>query len=275
MRGAHQSMTWREPYTVEYTRLKTMPWSANMRVLQQPAYILHSRAWRETSLILECVTRDYGRIGLLARGAKRRKSRLGQALLQPLQQLQISFVQRGALGNLQQAERMAPFHGRLHGQTLLAGLYVNELVVRLTQRDDPNPDVFTAYERIVSALVQDASPAWSLRLFERDLLQALGYAMRLDHEAGSGKPLEPDADYHYFPEEGPVRARSTMQGLVLKGADLLALARAHRPDSHAQNRLRRLMRAQLRYHLDGKPLHAWQLLAAQPQNTTASCSSNP
>lgn len=230
-----------------------------MPTQQQPAYILHARPWRETSLLLECLTRDHGRVGMVARGARRRGARAAQSDLQPFRELVLSFTLRGELATLRAAEPV----GRplaLQGNALLAGLYVNELVVRLSGRQDPDHALYGVYERTLRRLAGEASLSWTLRRFERDLLEALGYGMQLEHEADSGEPLQADAEYVYVPEYGPARA-GVRQGQRVRGADLTALATDREPDAQALGRLRRLMRAVLVFHLGGTPLRSWQVLA--------------
>ncbi|MBP6627658.1 MAG: DNA repair protein RecO, partial [Arenimonas sp.] len=101
-----------------------------MRVQAQPAFVLHARPWRETSLIVELLTRDHGRVGVVARGVQGAKRHPLRAALQPLQWLRVDFLPRGELARLLQAEALdaAPL---LQGEALMAAFYVNELVLRL------------------------------------------------------------------------------------------------------------------------------------------------
>lgn len=227
---------------------------------QQPAWILHARPWRETSLLLECLTRDHGRVGMVARGVRRTRVRLSASMLQPFQPLVLSYIQRGELGTLRAAEPVARAL-MLEGNALLAGLYVNELVVRLSARQDPYGGLHDLYARTVHALGGSVALAWTLRRFERDFLQALGYAMQLDGDALDGTPLVPDRHYRYVPEEGPVPAAGDGQGLVVRGSDLIALGADRKPDAAALERLRRLQRGLLLHQLGGVPLRSWQVFA--------------
>lgn len=235
-----------------------------MLIQQQPAYILHARPWRETSLLLECLTRDHGRVGMVARGVRRARTRLSQSQLQPFQVLQLSFVLRGELATLRGAESTRrPL--LLDGASLLSGLYVNELVVRLSERQDPHPDMFPIYRQTLERLASEPSPAWTLRRFERDFLRTLGYAMQLACDADTEEPLRSDADYRYVPEHGPVAAGTDTRGLLLKGADLQALAEDRMPDEDAMRRLRHLSRGLLHHHLGGISLRSWRVLAGMPK----------
>src|SRR5579859_6223707 len=231
-----------------------------MRIEQQPAYVLHSRPYRETSLLLECLTRDFGRVGVVARGVRRERARLQRAQLEPFQCLSLDMLQRGELATLQAAETVgAPL--RLVGDAGLAGLYLNELAVRLTGRQDPLPELFDAYARTLPRLAAGEPLAWSLRRFERDLLEAVGYALQLDYEAETGEPIEPAGSYLYLVEQGPSPCRPGTAH-ALRGADLLALAADAMPDTAGLSALRVMMREVIRFHLGGGELRAWQVLCA-------------
>jgi DNA repair protein RecO (recombination protein O) len=229
-----------------------------MRIEQQPAYVLHSRPYRETSLLLECLTRDHGRIGVVARGVRRERSRLQRAQLEPFQSLAMDLLQRGELAALQAVEGAgAPV--RLIGDAGLAGLYLNELVVRLTGRQDPQPELFAAYAQTLPRLATSEPLAWSLRRFERDLLEAIGYGLQLAFEAESGEPVEPDQLYRYTVEQGPAPCRSGTAH-ALRGSDLLAFADDRMPDAAGLSALRIMMREVIRFHLGGGELRAWHVL---------------
>jgi DNA repair protein RecO (recombination protein O) len=231
-----------------------------MRIEQQPAFVLHSRPYRETSLLLECLTRDHGRLGVVARGVRRERARVQRAQLEPFQLLSLDLMLRGELAALQSAEGVGP-PLRLVGDAGLAGLYLNELSVRLTGRQDPLPELFDAYARTLPRLAGGESLAWSLRRFERDLLEAVGYALQLEFEAETGEPLEPDRHYRYVVEQGPSPCRPGTPH-ALRGADLLALAADDMPDAAGLSALRVMMREVIRFHLGGSELRAWHVLGA-------------
>src|SRR5690348_10808885 len=158
-----------------------------MRLEQQPAYVLHARAYRETSLLLECLTRDQGRLGVVARGVRGERSRLRRAQLEPFQPLLMDMLLRGEMATLTAVEA-AGMPLRMPGDVGLAGLYLNELVVRLTGRQDPLPPLFDAYAQTLARLASGESLAWTLRRFERDLLELIGYGLQLQHDADTGEP---------------------------------------------------------------------------------------
>jgi DNA repair protein RecO (recombination protein O) len=230
-----------------------------MRIENHPAFILHTRAWRETSLLIEAFTRDHGRVGLVARGVRNAKSRFSRASLQPLQPLLLGWSARGELGTLTGAEQTgSPW--RLSGDALIAGMYVNELVLRLSSRNDAHAVAFAAYTDCLARLADRSDDiAWTLRRFERDLLADLGYALMLTHTA-DGAPLEPARPYAYVGDAGPVTWREGSGFVRVAGSALLALDRDERPDANALADLRRLMRALIR-DLVGGELNAWTLSA--------------
>ncbi|MEW9570563.1 DNA repair protein RecO [Rhodanobacter sp. Si-c] len=230
-----------------------------MRLDQQPAYVLHARPYRETSLLLECLTRDHGRLGVVARGVRGERARVRRAQLEPFQPLLLDLLMRGELAALAAAETVGmPL--RLAGDHGLAGLYLNELVVRLTARQDAHPVLFDAYARTLARLAAGEPAGWTLRRFERDLLQAIGYGLQLRHEAGGEAVLQARAYYRYDVEQGAMRCAAGTTSAI-RGADLLALAEDRMPDHEGLTALRRLMREVIRYHLGGGELRAWRVLA--------------
>lgn len=231
-----------------------------MRVEGQPGWILHARPYRETSLLLEAFSRDHGRIGLVARGARRERSRQPRALLQPLAPLSLGWSGQGDLATLIATEaRSQP--PSLSGDALVCAIYVNELVARLLPRHDALPELFDAYESTLHALAGTAVLAWTLRRFERDLLADTGYGLVCEVEANSGEELDPQRDYIYLPEHGAVAYAGQPGALRLRGSALLALAQDEMPVAEDLASLRRLMRALIRHQLGGGELRSWAMLA--------------
>ncbi len=231
-----------------------------MRINQQPACVLHVRPWRETSLLLECLCRDFGRVGLVARGARSGRSRLARALLEPFQDLEIDFGGRGELSTLTQAEPVSPPRA-LKGAALYSGLYLNELLVRMLARQDPHPGLLARYQAVLDALVEGRDMAWPLRRFERDFLAMVGYALELSHEADSGEALDDATEYVYVPEHGPVPWHG-QDGVRLRGADLRAFAEDRRPADAVMPLLRQMMRDLIRWHCPGGELRSWSLVSS-------------
>jgi len=231
-----------------------------MRISQQPAYVLHARAWRETSLLLEVFTRDFGRVGLLARSVRGARARLPRSSLEPMQALRMDWAGRGELPTLAAVEPMdAPRVFR--GEALLSAMYVNELLVRLTARNDPHPALFDRYGGLLDDLMDAGSLAWSLRCFERDLLEAIGYALQLDVAADTEQPIDADTHYDYLPESGAVAADGHPDAVRVRGSALRALATGERPDAQDMAALRRLMRNLIGRQVGSRGLQSWRVLA--------------
>ncbi len=243
------------------------------RVSLQPAYVLHHRPYRDSSLLLEIFTPDHGRVGLVARGARSPKSRL-YGVLQPFQPLLISWVGRGELATLSGAEANGPPQ-RLQGKSVISGFYINELLLRLLHRHDPHAALFDGYARTLPLLAQAVAPGvlppatlslpWlaeqrALRIFEKHLLKEIGYALVLGHEVENGAPIEPDQRYTYRLEQGPVRLDGAGHGIALHGASLLSLMNEQLSDEQSLREVKSLMRAALALYLGDKSLQSRALL---------------
>ena len=234
-----------------------------MHVDAEPALILHARAYRETSLLLECLTPAHGRIGLIARGIRSQRSRLPRGLLQPLQPLQLSWTGKGELGTLTRAEASAaPIP--VHGERLYSAMYVNELVTRLCARGDPHSELYEHYLRCLLRLSSGQPEGWTLRRFERDLLIDLGYGLVLDRDCQSNQPLDESADYVYVIDSGPRPWDRDEGSLRVSGTALLALERDEMPDPERCAELRLLMRGLLQHQLGGASLNAWTMRMRSP-----------
>lgn len=232
------------------------------RIVGEPAFVLHARPWRETSVLVEVLSANHGRLGLLARGVRGPRQQPLRAALQPMQLVRVDAVQRGELAQLRAAEALdAP--PRLAGEAMLAGFYVNELVLRLAPRQDPQPELFTAYARMRVRLAHGEPLAWTLRRFERDLLDALGVGFDFATDA-EGAPIDPAARYRLDPEQGPRRLHLDRghgeRSGAATGRALLALAGDASPAPEDLAGLRRALRQVLERHLGGRALKSWELL---------------
>ena len=227
------------------------------RADHQPAYVLHTYAYKETSLIVEAFTRGFGRVALLARGARRPRSAMRGVLL-AFHPLRLGWSTSTELGNLISAEWAGALQP-LAGKALMCGFYLNELVLRLLPRDDPHEGLFDAYGDALRGLTAGAH-APVLRAFEKRLLAELGYAPMLEHEAASGAPIDPARRYVYEPERGPMPTRSSSSELTVSGQTLLDLARDeyNRPETRDEARV--LLRALIGQRLHGQVLHTRAVL---------------
>ena len=229
-----------------------------MRYALEPAYILHTRQYRESSLILETFTREHGRAALVARGARGAKSRW-KNMLQPFRPLLLSWNQRGEMGTLTGADQVAS-PPALAAEPLFCGIYANELLMRFLQRSDSHPDLFDRYRELLTALAAGMSPQPPLRLFEKQLLDAAGFGMQLDREYGSADTVAAEGWYEYVPESGPIRKERAVDGGegLVSGAALLALQSGVIGPEH-QSELKRLMRRLIAHYLGDRPLKSQSL----------------
>ncbi len=221
----------------------------------EPAYILHGRKYRNTSLILDLLTRHQGRFSVVVRGASRSKSKL-RGRLQPFTPLLVASVGRGELKTSTTIDFPArPF--RIIGEKLLLGLYVNELLYRLLGRFDPHTELYDSYEALLDSLQGYAESVSSIRQFELILLQQLGYGINFDYEALTGDPVEPGHYYRYVVHEGFHRV-SEPSAEAYQGDELLNIGQGMLEQVDRQ-RLLNLTRKSLAELLGDKPLKSRSL----------------
>jgi DNA repair protein RecO (recombination protein O) len=234
---------------------------AAQRVQLEPAFLLHHYPWRDSSRILELLTRGHGRVSVFARAARRGGSAL-PAALQPFAELLVSWTARGEAGQLTAAERVRNT-ARIEGDRLMSAFYANELLVKLLPRHDPHPALFDAYAALLARLQDPAErAARALRLFEKRLLEELGWGLSLESEV-AGLPLDESRCYRYRIDGGPERVDGVAEGsLVFSGASLLSLAREDLGDDRSLADARRLLKAALDQCLDGRPLRTREVMIA-------------
>jgi DNA repair protein RecO (recombination protein O) len=236
------------------------------RAEHEPGYVLHTYPYKETSLIVEAFTRGFGRVALLARGARRPRSAMRGVLLS-FHLLRLGWS-RGAsgqaeLGNLISAEwsgELQPASPPLRGRALMCGFYLNELVLRLLPRDDPHEALFDCYGAALSGLSHHNNLFSMLRSFEKRLLAELGYAPLLEREAASGAPIDPSRRYVYEPDRGPMPLQNSSSELSVSGQTLLDLAADEYSRPETRDEARILLRALIGQRLHGQVLHTRSVL---------------
>jgi DNA repair protein RecO (recombination protein O) len=229
-------------------------------------YVLHQRPFRDSSLIVELFTRDYGRLTVFAHAARGLRARFG--VLQPFRALLLSWSGRGEAPSLVAAERAdeaapdapdAPGAAGgsvgLPASRLMSGFYLNELLLKLLARHDPNPGLFDLYEGTLEALALGTDPEVPLRHFETRLLELVGYGLNLAAEADTGRPVRAEGHYQYRPGvHGFVVAEPASPGAIA-GHVLQGLAAGQVPaGAEPQRQARALMRAALDHCLEGREL---------------------
>ena len=228
------------------------------KVAGQPAFVLHSYPYKETSLIIDLYTRDFGRVALIAKGAKRPHSQL-RGVLQTFQPLSASWVGKSELRTLTEAEwvgGMLP----LEKTALLCGFYLNELLVKLLARDDAHPALFDHYVATLNQLAHNEPAPIVLRKFERALLKETGVAADLGRCTVARAPVQPELVYVVDPERGPRPERASDVWPRVAGKTLLDMEREDYQDASTQSQSKLLMRFLLAHHLGGAPLNTRQIL---------------
>ena len=225
----------------------------------QPAYVLHTRPFLETSLIVETCTQNHGRVAMVARGARRPKSSLRGVLL-PFQPLLLSWSGKRELRTLIRAEWQGAY-APLRGQSLICGFYLNELLLKLLPRDDPHEHLFADYETTLRALREGADQSALLRRFELSLLRELGYAVILDRDVERDEPVAHERSYVYIVERGPVANHPAPgNGVELSGQTLIDMQSGLFTSAVTQQQSKALMRALINHYLGNQVLHTRQLL---------------
>lgn len=251
-------------------------------------FVLHSYPYLETSLIVETFTRTHGRVVAVAKGAKRPTSAM-KSRLNPFQGLLLTWFGKSDLKTLKTVEH-AEIYPQLSGAALMSAFYMNELLLKLAQREDAHEALYDAYEDAIVTLTSNRAHAelvggiaTALRKFEMSLLSELGYALQLTVEADTQDAIDADERYVYVMERGPISIRNIAQnsrkhaenntqhaevryqsgssdGLQLSGKTLLDLAAGDFSDPQTQAQAKLLMRRAINQLLGDKPLHTRQLI---------------
>lgn len=224
-----------------------------------PAFILHQRPFRETSLLLDVFSEQYGRVSLIAKGV-RSKKRSQSGSLQLYQPLLISWVGRGELQTLTSFDIDEPRY-ILQANSALCGLYVNELMVKLLPLNIPEPELFIAYQAVLSGLQQGDSTQVELRLFEKRLLSCLGYGLVLDRDIETNQLIDMEKKYIYRPDSGLYHWYDGAKEPAISGRSLQHLIAERDFDLQSLLEIKQLMRTVIHFYLGGKPLQSRQLFA--------------
>lgn len=230
------------------------------RVTEQPGFVLHSYPYRETSLIIDVLTRDHGRIALVAKGAKRPHSAL-RGVLQTFQPLSLAWLGKGELRTLTKAEWVGGLRP-LEGDALLSGFYLNELLVKFCARDDPHDKLFQHYLTTLHHLAHGEPAGIILRAFERVLLRETGYAVAFDRCTQTRGKVVPERRYVFHPDWGvrPARGDEPSDWPVISGQTLLDMEQDDYSRAQTVQQSKLLMRFLLNHHLGGVPLNTRQIL---------------
>lgn len=231
-----------------------------LRAHHQPSCILHTRPYSETSLLVDAFTREHGRVSLLAKGARRIKSKV-RGIIRPFQPLLLSWSGKGELQVLTGAEPVGVVAGLDHA-SWLCGCYMNELLVKTLHRHDAHEALYDYYALTLDLLRNGKSRQIALRLFEKQLLAEIGYGLLLARDASNDQPVCPGNTYRYHPGRGPVLAAPMSEQCVwhVDGATLLALDNEYFPGRRELEQSKYLLRALLHHCLHGRELKSREVL---------------
>ena len=225
------------------------------RIVLQPAFVLHSRPYRDTSFLVELLTLEFGRLTVVARGARSPRSK-SYGMLVPFLPLLVSFSGKNDLQTLQHVEANGLSYN-LSGDILLSGFYLNELLMRLLQRHESHPNIYHAYQRTLISLANASNPEFSLRMFEKHLLMDLGYGLQLDRTIDNEVVL-PDEKYSFEFGVGLKKAK-THNVYDFLGKNLLALQAGVLVEPEEFSDAKRLLCSVLGILLGNKPLKSREL----------------
>ncbi|WP_325891693.1 DNA repair protein RecO [Grimontia sp. NTOU-MAR1] len=232
----------------------------------QRCFVLHSRPYSETSLILDVFSENYGRVSLMAKGARGKRSPLKGAL-QPFTPLLMKWSGRGEMHTLRHAEAMG-LAIPLSGNALFSGFYLNEILSRVVEPETSYHQLFFDYVNALTELAQQNNPEPALRRFELALLDSLGYGVDFLHCAGSGEPVDEVMTYIFREQQGFVASLMKSNNLAFTGSDLMALAARQFSTVEQLKAAKRFTRLALKPYLGSKPLKSRELFMLRTRKST-------
>ncbi|USH02928.1 DNA repair protein RecO [Grimontia kaedaensis] len=232
----------------------------------QRCFVLHSRPYSETSLILDVFSENHGRVSLMAKGARGKRSPLKGAL-QPFTPLLMKWSGRGEMHTLRHAEAMG-LAIPLSGNALFSGFYLNEILSRVVEPETAYHQLFFDYVNALTDLAQHSNPEPALRCFELALLDSLGYGVDFLHCAGSGEPVDASMTYIFREQQGFVASLMKSNNLTFTGSDLEALATRQFSTAEQLKAAKRFTRLALKPYLGSKPLKSRELFMLRTRKLT-------
>jgi DNA repair protein RecO (recombination protein O) len=238
--------------------------STKKRIQNQSAWILHHRPFSNSSMILEIMTSEYGRISLIAKGSRSAKSKF-RGVLRPFMPLSISWFSRTNLGTLTEAEiQGAPIS--LAGDALISGYYINELLLKLLYKDDSHAEVFSLYSETIKKLSLTNRIAPLLRQFEIKLLELVGYALNLREVVDSQIPVDSLSYYEYKPEMGLVLVHNNEGAMTFLGSQIRSIQQQNFECEDTLRCANRLLKKIISYQLGGKKLMTRKVIEEMKRN---------
>jgi len=235
--------------------------------------VLHTRSFRNTSLIVEVFTREHGRLSMVARGARQNKSGF-YSVLQPFIHLFMEWGGNGEMSTLYTAENQGS-PDRLLNDKIYSGFYLNELLIRLLHKHDPHPNLFDAYKNCLMEIRQNDDVDISLRYFEIDLLEQLGYGINLEFDAETGEHVHSELHYSYLLEHGPrLHTGIVDNSVTVTGKTLQQMQERNLTEPTTRKQAKMLLRSILDHYLGHKPLKTRELVQSRSKMSTSTISSD-
>ena len=239
-----------------------------MKVEHTPCYILHRRDYRESSLILEILSREHGRVSLIAKGAKRNKKQQGISY-SLYQEYLMSWVSKSELGTLIDVE-LATIMTSMSPKQMMTGFYINEIILRLLHKHESHPELFDSYNSTVRELSNNNTDQVLIRYFEKILLQSLGYGVIFDQDLNTRNDNVAEVNYYYKLDFGPTSSsHDSATGIPVSGSTLIGLNNETLTDTKNKNEAKRLLRSLLNQYLGEKPLESRKLYQEYIKNKQA------
>lgn len=224
----------------------------------EPAFILNTKPYKESSLLVDIFTKNFGRVSIVAKGVKRPRNKLN-GFIQQFSPSLVSYFGKGTLHTLKSIES----HGRaifLANKTLISGLYINELIIKFCNLGDAHPSLFDNYLQVLLELQKGGEIEIPLRYFEKALLQDIGYKLQLDLDISTKMQLNADEYYEYIIGQGPLMVAFGASNSQYKGSSLIALRDNTLRDKQALLEVKLLMRKVIAHYLDGRIINSRKLL---------------
>jgi DNA repair protein RecO (recombination protein O) len=231
-----------------------------MRVESEPGFILHTIPYRETSLLVDIFTQNYGRLRCVAKGFRKPNKKGIAKTLFPYTEHHFQWQGRGELKTLIKADPVqAPVF--LQQESLFIGLYINELLYKLLHQNDPHRSLYDFDQQLMTTLSSSVLEQPVLRHFEMQLLEELGYGLVLDTEAETGEAVTPEHLYYYIPDQGLklLQDQTTNNADTFSGADIIALSQGEFEQQSVLRAAKQLTRQVINFYLDGKQLNSREL----------------
>lgn len=223
------------------------------RVKGQPGFVLHRRPFSETSLLVDLFSREHGRLTVIAKGARQRKSQV-RGVLRPFGLITLGWSGKGEVKTLTQCESPGPAFD-LRRRRLFCGYYLNELLLKFLHRYDPHETLFDCYQDAIMQLAQGVDDEAVLRVFEKQLMNETGYGLQLERDQDSGTVVKAGIIYRYLPGVGAFPDKpGRNEGILVHGSSMIALQNETGFDEQARLELKQLNRSVLRILLEGRPL---------------------